>query len=1004
VSVWSRRLLDSRLYGYPAGRIALVALLYFVAGRAGLAVPFTANNISPIWPASGIALGAILLWGSAVWPGILAGALVVNCFSPIPLPAAFGLAAGNTLAALAGGALLRRCAFRASLVRLADVLALLTAGALGAALVSATLGSLTLFGLGLIRLPELGRSALTYFLGDALGITAIAPYLLTGPLWTRLSTQTRRAEFLILSVLLFVTCVLLFDERYPLATEYTVLALLVFPLVLWAAIRFGVAGSSLASLLVATVAVVETAAGSGAFSKASPLTNALLLQFFLACVSVSGLLLAAVIAERERAEAERASLIREHAQAEAERKAEKRYRLIVESAREGMATLDAGGLIVFSSGRFADLLGYGSGEILGLPASTFGLEPAALAQPAELELLRKDGSRFWAAASCIPVEDDPVTGSGLLVFLSDISERRAAQERADKSSRELQAVLDNSPALIYLKDSAGRYQYVNRCWTESLKMSAAQVIGRTDAEIFPSEASATFARNDLHVAEHPGALEFEEEMLLDGELRSYQSIKVALRDASGQPYALCGISTDITERKAREISLRQVHRALRVLSHCTSAVGHAVSEEELLREVCRVAVEPAGYTLAWVGYAQQDERRTVLPVASAGPSEGFLDRIHVSWAENDCGFGAMGRAIRSRRPVAAHRVQDHPDFTVWRDAFASRAFRSVLAVPLCVGDEVLGALAVYAEESEAFDEDEVRLIAELGENVSHGIASLRAHSERAAALIALERARIELEDRVRYRTAELRVAKEAAESADRLKSAFLATMSHELRTPLNSIIGFTGILLQGLAGPLNPEQAKQLSMVKNSARHLLALINDVLDISKIEAGQLDLMLSTFSLPALLERAVNVVRPLAAQKGLALTVQLAPEAASMHSDQRRTEQILLNLLSNAVKFTEHGGVTVSCRLAGDHVVFAVSDTGIGIAEQHLVDIFKPFRQADASLARKHEGTGLGLSICKRLTERLGGAIAVASEPGRGSTFTITLPLFLDGSLEQPHPRH
>jgi PAS domain S-box-containing protein len=155
-------------------------------------------------------------------------------------------------------------------------------------------------------------------------------------------------------------------------------------------------------------------------------------------------------------------------------------------------------------------------------------------------------------------------------------------------------------------------------------------------------------------------------------------------------------------------------------------------------------------------------------------------------------------------------------------------------------------------------------------------------------------------------TAELAAAKERAEAADRLKSAFLATMSHELRTPLNSIIGFTGIILQGLAGPLNPEQAKQLEMVRGSARHLLALINDVLDVSKIEAGQLEVYHEPFDLGASIVHVTNTVRPLAAKKGLALNVEVSPAVGQVISDKRRVEQVLLNLLSNAVKFTEHGG--------------------------------------------------------------------------------------------------
>ena len=255
----------------------------------------------------------------------------------------------------------------------------------------------------------------------------------------------------------------------------------------------------------------------------------------------------------------------------------------------------------------------------------------------------------------------------------------------------------------------------------------------------------------------------------------------------------------------------------------------------------------------------------------------------------------------------------------------------------------------------------------------------------------------ELEKRVAERTEELILAngelleaKEAAESADRVKSAFLATMSHELRTPLNSIIGFTGILLQGLAGPLNEEQRKQLEIVRGSARHLLALINDVLDLSKIEAGQLAVVREPFDLRASIGKVADIVKPLAEKKGLALRLALAPEIGMWTGDPRRIEQILLNLLNNAIKFTERGEVALVAGAARGGLHLAVSDTGIGIRKEDLGRLFQPFRQIDSGLARQHEGTGLGLAICRRLAGLLGGEIHAASEWGQGSVFTVWLP--------------
>lgn len=269
---------------------------------------------------------------------------------------------------------------------------------------------------------------------------------------------------------------------------------------------------------------------------------------------------------------------------------------------------------------------------------------------------------------------------------------------------------------------------------------------------------------------------------------------------------------------------------------------------------------------------------------------------------------------------------------------------------------------------------------------------------RKQALADLADYRDHLEEVVAERTRELARAKEAAESADRLKSAFLATMSHELRTPLNSIIGFSGILLQGLAGPLNDEQRRQLGMVSDSSEHLLALINDVLDISKIEAGQLTLADGPFDMKAILEKVARTVRPLAEKKNLALEVGISRDVGSARGDPRRVEQVLLNLLSNAIKFTEKGHIRLECSRQEDRFLIRVQDTGIGIRKEDLDKLFKPFSQVDTGLTRQYEGTGLGLSISKKLVDMMGGTIRVESEPGRGSSFSVELPIDRSGQSE------
>jgi protein-histidine pros-kinase len=229
--------------------------------------------------------------------------------------------------------------------------------------------------------------------------------------------------------------------------------------------------------------------------------------------------------------------------------------------------------------------------------------------------------------------------------------------------------------------------------------------------------------------------------------------------------------------------------------------------------------------------------------------------------------------------------------------------------------------------------------------------------------------------------------------ASKLKSDFLANMSHELRTPLNAIIGFSEFLIDGKAGSLNAKQQDYLNDVLVNGRHLLHLINEVLDLSKIEAGKMDLHPKSFSLPEALAEVNAAIQPMALEKRIAVAIRIAPELTTVHLDRVRFKQVLANLLSNAVKFTgEDGRIEVGAAPFGEaHFEVSVADTGIGITPEDLDRLFVEFQQLDSGAARSFQGTGLGLVLTKRFVEMHGGSVRVASEFGRGSTFTVVLPV-------------
>lgn len=310
---------------------------------------------------------------------------------------------------------------------------------------------------------------------------------------------------------------------------------------------------------------------------------------------------------------------------------------------------------------------------------------------------------------------------------------------------------------------------------------------------------------------------------------------------------------------------------------------------------------------------------------------------------------------------------------------------------------IIGILTVYEDITErkkaeaALQDAHQELEQAVRERTSElSIANLTLKTEseeRLRAMGEIERLNADLE----RRASELAAANQSLQELDRLKSEFLATMSHELRTPLNSIIGFTGILRQGLAGPINPEQTKQLGIAYESARHLLSLINDLLDLSRIEAGKIELDATPFDFRGVVADVVAYLLPMAVQKRIGLLTDLPPDTIPMFGDQRRCFQVLLNLANNAVKFTERGEVRIRARAENEALRASVTDTGIGIKSEHVGMLFEAFRQVDGSAKRVYEGTGLGLHLCRKLLRLMRGEIFVTSTPGQGSCFSFTLPL-------------
>jgi signal transduction histidine kinase len=332
------------------------------------------------------------------------------------------------------------------------------------------------------------------------------------------------------------------------------------------------------------------------------------------------------------------------------------------------------------------------------------------------------------------------------------------------------------------------------------------------------------------------------------------------------------------------------------------------------------------------------------------------------------GEGVAGKAAAMQAPVQVSDVLAEGSYDVVRirSVFERHGYRSALAVPLLFEQRIIGVLVVWRHVPENFSPELVTLLQTFATQ----------------SVLAIQNARLfrEIADKSRR-----------LEAASRHKSEFLANMSHELRTPLNAIIGFSEVLTERMFGALNEKQEEYLKDIYASGQHLLSLINDILDLSKIEAGRMEVELTDFDLPQAIDNALMLVRDRAARRGIALHQVVDQRVGQIRGDERKIKQVLLNLLSNALKFTPEGGrVEVRASVVDGIAEIAVTDTGVGIAPEDHEAVFEEFRQVGTA-DKKVEGTGLGLTLSRKFIELHGGRIWVESQVGVGSTFTFTLPL-------------
>jgi len=671
----------------------------------------------------------------------------------------------------------------------------------------------------------------------------------------------------------------------------------------------------------------------------------------------------------------------------------------------------------------------------------------------EKRYLRKDGRPVWVRLTGSVVRDDTGAPQHFIAAIEDIEARKLAEAQALRWQRLFEAA-EFGLAQVDLEEN--RFIEVNPTFARQRGYTPEELKGRSLLDIYPEEAQDGLLRN-LQIIDEYGHAVFETVHLCKDGSRLPVLVEVTvIKDADGQPVSRVAYALDISERKLAEEALRTAHQeSARHLAELETVLDN-MTEGLVVADLDGRISHWNRAALAMHGFASLDECRrmlhefrhifeladldgNVLPYESwplkrilRGESikdlELQLRRLGSEWRRIYSYSGTLVRnpggtpllavlnigdiTERKRDEAALQRyrlIADHSrDIILFIRRDDGRILDANFAATQAYGyshDELLGLTIYDLRTACSLDQAEAQLAAadergilfetthrrKNGTTFPVGVSSQGSTINGERMLISVVR---DITQRKRYEEELLR-AREAAEAASQAKSQFLASVSHEIRTPMTV---FLGALEQLQQLDRNPQRRQLLDLAEQSARRLHALINDVLDFSRIEANRVELEAEPFDLSDCLDKVVRMMSPMAAEKGLALQLELAPAMPRyVVGDQYRLEQVLLNLISNAIKFTGAGEVTVAVRVDSDCLAFTVSDTGIGIPEDKHELIFQAFSQIDSSSTRRFGGTGLGLAISRRLVELMGGTIGVRSRVGGGSVFSFTLPLLVAGKV-------
>jgi len=538
--------------------------------------------------------------------------------------------------------------------------------------------------------------------------------------------------------------------------------------------------------------------------------------------------------------------------------------------------------------------------------------------------------------------------------------------RLFEESRKFRLGLERSADAVFMTDIEGVIVYANPSFEKVYGFTLDEVIGQNPriikSGVIPQEQYKYFWNTLLNKETVSGEIVNKKK---DGTLIPVEGTNSPILDERGNILGFLAIHADITKRKQDEEALQRRNEYLAASTEIGRLVTSTLDLEAIFSRSVNLIVERFGFYHASIFIIEESGFNAVLQESTGTAGKKMKERRHSLAVGSN---STVGKATSSGEVVVVNNTKLN---SLHKPNPLLPETKSEAAIPLHVGNRIIGTLDIQSTEINAFAEDDIAILQLLADQIAVGIDNARSYN----------------------------IAQQAVEEmreVDRLKSQFLANMSHELRTPLNSIIGFARVILKGIDGPITDLQQQDLTAIFNSGQHLLGLINDVLDLSRIEAGKMDLTFDEVNITDLITSVMSTAAGLVKDKPIKLVPKIEENLPMVRADAMRVRQVLINFLSNAAKFTEEGEIVVKAALEEQDkgqtaVMIKVIDTGPGIAEEDQVKLFQPFSQVDASLTRKVGGSGLGLSICHHLIQMHNGQIGVKSAPGEGSTFYFSIPV-------------